>query len=90
MKLTTFIAQFFQEDSGMSSATRLGFIVWSLGVFAIWAILCLYKKEILSLPPSIVEISGLFIVGKVGGAYVETKYSNTSKLPDGFQMPPQQ
>ncbi len=77
MKLKTFIAQFFRDDSGMSSATRLAFIVWSLGVFLIWVYMCVLTKTLVVIPQTVVELTLVFMMGKVSGAWVENMGSNS-------------
>lgn len=71
MSLKTFIAQFFRDDTGQSSATRLGFIIWCLGVFIIWAYVCIISKSLQAIPQTVVEITLVLMMGKVTGAWIE-------------------
>jgi len=77
--LRTFITQFFQDDTGMSSATRLAFITWSLGIFIIWSFMCIVTHSLLPIPQTVVEISLVFMAGKVSGAAVENLTSSSKK-----------
>ena len=100
MKFKTFLAQFFQDGDGLSSSTRLAFLTWSLGVFIIWALACITSKSLVSIPQTVVEMSMVFISGKVTGSWVESINTNNSlpivkapeppitNLPPGFQLPP--
>lgn len=75
-----FIKDFFLDDSHRSSATRLAFLTWSIGVFVIWAGLCVFTHTLVPIPQSVVELTMVFVAGKVGGAYVDYN-SNQNTLP---------
>lgn len=74
-KLSTFISQFFQDETKMSSATRLVFIVWGLGVFGVWAAMSIMTRQLQPIPQTVVEITLITMAGKVSGAWVENATS---------------
>lgn len=91
------LKEFFQDDTGALSATRLAFLTWSLGVFIVWAIVCLYKKEMVSIPWPVVNMTLGFIASKAAGAWIdynsktsEPKQSINNEIPEGFQKAPPQ
>lgn len=65
--------QFFMDESGKYSSTRLVFLIWSLGLFVVWSIISLKKKEIASLPLEIILLIGTFMSGKVIQTFREFK-----------------
>ena len=58
------LSQFFKEDNGNLSATRLTMILWAFGIFAIWAYVSCHKKEISEIPASVITIMGIMVSGK--------------------------
>ena len=47
---------FFQEDNGNLSSTRLVFVLFAIVVLIVWAVLSLYVGVLMSIPESIVTI----------------------------------
>ena len=100
MTYKTFVAQFFRDDTGASSATRLAFLTWSLGVFIIWVYVCILGKTLIPIPQTVVEMTLCFMGGKVVGSWVENNspqpvivpqqqlLPTPTNIPPGFQMPP--
>jgi hypothetical protein len=65
------LLQFFQDDTGAFSATRLAFLLWSIGVFLIWIYVCVSSASLVAMPQTVVEMTLVFMGGKVAGAGVE-------------------
>jgi len=65
--------QQFLEDkkTGQFSATRLAFLLWVIGVFAVWAYASVRAVELQAVPESVVAILGLLTGGKVVQRYGE-------------------
>ena len=63
--------EILQDDNGKLSATRLAFLLWSFGVFTIWAYLSMITQSLMVIPITVVELTGIFIMSKVTGAWVE-------------------
>lgn len=57
--------EFFQEDNGHLSSTRLAFLFWTIGVLVVWSISSLRGTGLAELPESIEIIIGLLMSGKV-------------------------
>ena len=94
------IKEFFQDETGVLSATRLAFLTWSLGVFIIWTIICLIKKDLVSIPWPVVNMTLGFIASKAAGAWIDynsktnevvvnNNNNNNNNIPEGFQSAPQ-
>lgn len=64
-KLSSRFAEFFQENNGNFSATRLAFLLWSLGVFVVWSIVSIRVQALQTPPPEVMEIIGILMTGKV-------------------------
>ena len=59
--------EFFQEDNGTCSATRLAFLLWVIGVLLVWGIKSIQCPglELADIPKSILTILGILAAGKV-------------------------
>lgn len=64
-------AQFFQEENGQYSSTRLVFIAWTLGILLTWGADSFYHREMQELPQSIQVVLGILITGKVAQKFGE-------------------
>jgi len=99
------LSEFFMDGDKMFSATRLAFLLWSIGLFFIWAVISFIKKDLVEIPQSVVEVTLGFMLGKAGGAFIENYVNNpkintpiipinsnqqNNNIPPGFQMPPPQ
>lgn len=73
------ITQFFKDDTGQYSATRLAFLLWAVGVFGIWAYMCVLTRSLIEIPQTVVEVTGLFMGGKVLQSHIENQ--QTTKQP---------
>ena len=69
-------SEFFKDGSGMLSSMRLVFILWACGVFLVWVGFCIFKKSIIGIDNSIIEVLGILISGKVGQAFSENSSNN--------------
>jgi hypothetical protein len=61
------ILEFFQEDNGGLSATRLAFLYWALGVLIVWIVESLASKPmvIAKIDSNVTTILGILMTGKV-------------------------
>jgi hypothetical protein len=57
--------EFFQEDNGGFSATRLAFLLWVIGVLVVWIIESLSSKTLEHIDPTVTTILGILMTGKV-------------------------
>jgi hypothetical protein len=57
--------EFFQENDGSLSATRLGFLLWVFGVFVIWAFASWSKMQLQPIDSSVITVIGILMTGKV-------------------------
>ncbi len=62
--MSTFMGLFKESESGKLSAARVIFLLWSLGVFAIWIWFSVGARELQPVPSSVVTILGLLAGGK--------------------------
>jgi len=58
--------QFIQDGYGAFSATRLAFLLWVVGVLAVWIYLSIVRAEsLLHIDSSVVTLIGILMTGKV-------------------------
>jgi hypothetical protein len=58
-------AQFFQDGSGSYSATRLAFLLWAVGVLAVWTYESITKNALQPVDNTVTTILGVLMTGKV-------------------------
>lgn len=56
---------FLQDDNGNLSSMRLAFLLWVVGVLAIWGVASLKAGELKIIPDSVTTIIGVLMGGKV-------------------------
>lgn len=66
-------SEFFQEDHGGYSATRLIFIFGCVTIFLVWAGVCIYKQTFQSFDGTHVTMIGTLAALKVGSKMTEAK-----------------
>jgi len=66
------ITDFFKEDNGKYSSTRLVFVVATLSVFGVWGVICLKQWALLDIPTRI----AIIITGLTGGKLASRKIEN--------------
>ena len=77
------LSQFFKDDTGQLSSMRLVFLVWSLGLFVVWAIISLITKQMYAVPESCIEILGICTIGKATHAVTEgINFGGNNSQPD--------
>lgn len=57
--------EFFEDNSGGLSSTRLLLIVWGLGILTIWAVGSWIAHTLLPIPESVLIMFGTLLGGKV-------------------------
>lgn len=68
------LAQFFQEDNGSFSATRLAFLVWVFGALVLWGVDCFqHDRKMQEIPQSVQVLIGVLMTGKVAQKFTEEK-----------------
>jgi hypothetical protein len=74
------IFEFFQDDNGIYSSTRLAFLLWVIGVLVVWCIKSIQCPglELANIPGSILTILGILASGKVIQKNFETKLGNNT------------
>ena len=61
------LAQFFQEDNGTFSATRLAFLTWVFGALIMWGVSSFQSpdRKMQEVPQSVQVLIGILMTGKV-------------------------
>jgi len=59
------LLEFVEEDNGGLSATRLAFLLWTIGVFIVWIIDSLRQGTLQVVTGDIATIIGILMTGKV-------------------------
>ena len=65
------LSQFFKDDNGNLSATRLGFLLWTLSVLVVWCVICISTLTLHGLDTSIVSVIAILMTGKVAQKMME-------------------
>jgi hypothetical protein len=66
------LAEFFQEDNGSFSATRLAFLAWIFGVLIGWGIDTVHHDyKMADIPQSVQVLIGVLMTGKVAQKFRE-------------------
>lgn len=63
--------EFFKDDTGQLSATRLIFILWGLTILTVWAFNSIYNKRMEPIDNTIVMIFGILMTGKTVQSAIE-------------------
>jgi len=58
------LSQFLEDNSGGLSATRLAFLLWALGVLAVWIYLSIEQGKIAEIDRTVVMVLGILMTGK--------------------------
>lgn len=56
---------FFQDGSGNLSATRLAFLLWTVGVLTVWIWVSIHTGTLAPIDSSVQTILGVLMTGKV-------------------------
>ena len=69
------LTQFMKEDNGNFSSSRLGFLLWVIGVLAVWVIDSLKCPSctLATIPDSVITIVGILMGGKVVQKFGENR-----------------
>ena len=73
------ITEIFTESSGKLSACRLVFLLWGVGILAVWVITSISNKALQPIDNSVVTLFGLIVTGKVIQRPLETPKKEESK-----------
>ena len=76
-KKTNKFAEFFQENNGTLSATRLAFLIWAFGVLVVWGIPSIRHEKLEPIPESVVVVIGMLMTGKVVQKFSESSTSTS-------------
>lgn len=86
------VSEFLQEAEGGFSATRLVFIIWSLGALLMWMVMSFYKGTLQPVDPAVATILGILMGGKTLQRFAENapQPAATTGLPPiaGAPNPP--
>jgi hypothetical protein len=63
--------EFLEDGTGALSATRLGFLLWVLGVLGVWAVDSVLTQKVQGIDNSIITIIGILMSGKVVQSFSE-------------------
>lgn len=79
--------QFFKDDNGELSSTRLAFLAWAIGVLVVWIISSLTTGSLQKIDDSIGIILGILMSGKVVQKFAEKSADTdastmTSRAPE--------
>jgi len=61
MKLSSFL----EDNSGGFSATRLAFLLWVVGVLAVWICSSIENNNLAKIDNSVVTVIGILMTGKM-------------------------
>jgi hypothetical protein len=64
---------FFKDESGKYSSTRLAFLAWVLGTFLVWAILSMKNMKLEIMPLENIGFITMLMTGKVIQVFKEIK-----------------
>jgi len=64
-------ASFLQDDKGNNSSTRLGTLLWLVGILVAWLYTVFTTGTITDLPPGILATLGMLLTAKVAQKHVE-------------------
>jgi hypothetical protein len=59
------LSSFFEDNNGGLSATRLAFLLWAVGVLAVWIYSSIKNATLQPVDNSITTILGILMTGKV-------------------------
>ncbi|MEN9848074.1 MAG: hypothetical protein RL368_814 [Pseudomonadota bacterium] len=81
---------FLQDDNGNLSSMRLAFLLWVVGVLAIWGVASLKAGELKIIPDSVTTIVGVLMGGKVMQKFGEQSSSKSADVAQTLivQAPP--
>lgn len=74
-------SSFLQDDKGNNSSTRLGTLLWLVGILVAWLYVVFTTKSMPDFPPGVLAIVGMILTAKVSQKYVEVQAPNTSDTP---------
>ncbi len=77
------LLEFFQEDNGGLSATRLAFLLWVAGVLTVWIISSLTNGKLQPIDSSVTTILGILMAGKVVQKFGEKPTQPSSPVNAG-------
>ncbi|HEX5394139.1 MAG TPA: hypothetical protein VFW68_12700 [Rhodocyclaceae bacterium] len=77
--------EFLQDGDGRLSATRLGFLLWTIGLLVVWIISSVTNNTLQPIPESVAAIVGVLMTGKVVQSFGEN--STCSSAPHEPQPP---
>lgn len=56
---------FLQDGDGNLSSTRLAFLLWAVGVLAVWMIVSVKSGALATVPQEVIAVLGVVMTGKV-------------------------
>lgn len=65
------MSKWLQDDKGNESSLRKLMAVWMIGVFTVWAIISIWKMELMDLPAMIGTVIMFILGAKVWQKYAE-------------------
>lgn len=72
-KLIKKLPEFFEDDAGAFSATRLAFLLWIFIVAGMWIYACVEARKMVPIESSVVYLVGVLMTGKVVQSFSENK-----------------
>ena len=66
--------EFFEDDTGKLSATRMAFIITIHTILFAWLFSCIRKGEMISFDPNSIYLILTLMVGKVSQSWVDNKF----------------
>lgn len=67
------MSDFFKDENGKYSSTRLAFLTWVLGTFLIWAIISVKNMRLEAMPIENIGFVTMLMTGKVIQIFREIK-----------------
>jgi hypothetical protein len=64
-------SSFFEDNSGGFSATRLAFLLWAVGVLAVWIYSSIQQGKLAEIDKTVVTVLGILMTGKAAQRFGE-------------------
>lgn len=64
---------YLTDSKGNKSSARLNVMLWSIGIFVMWVMTCVIKKELVDIPMGLGAVLGYVVGGKTIQSFAEKK-----------------
>ena len=81
------LSEFFEDQDGSLSATRLAFLLWAIGVLVVWAKASWGKAELAGINENVLWVLAVLMTGKVVQKFRETEAPAQPPVADPAPAP---